>query len=860
MKQLKLFLFVVVCSLFLFACDYQEQIDDLRNQVNELNDGQIASINTQIENIESSIINMDKLDKKLKALVQELSKEVTELERSDKSKSTELSEVKASLVQLEQTLGKRIAELRTYVDSELLNERDWVKATFLTLEQFQTTCNELAIIKQSLAGMEENLPESISSAVSDSEKSMKSWVNDQLTAYCTIADVDAKLKSLESSVESGDAALDEKFRDLRYELAMTNEYIKVAYEKAIKDAISDSEGRVTAKISSEIQAATETMQSKIDALWEKISDMESRIRLLENRLNELEAIINGISSLMYVPDYSDNRCLMWYGRNMDGKIVGERDTLSFEVCPSGTVTQLLASNDVAIEAQAVYNTVVKSSVEMVELPVLEKYGDGDILTVVVSGENMKESFFVGEKGASCRVLIKTGNTEKISNYIQMRSSAIKYSAYFSSSSVSLYVGGTVMPEITMYPSPAPLTFESSDTDVFVVDDKGMLTGVKEGVASLTMTTISGFSQTLTVNVTPMDLSSNGTANCYIVPFAGHFSFKATVRGNSNYNLDGTPTQAKVLWESYGSDVRPKSGALISQVLFEEGKIVFKTPEVLQDGNAVIAVQDSKGRILWSWHIWICKDYYPSDTDQIYNNGAGTLMDRNLGATSAVPGDFKALGLFYQWGRKDPFLGSSGIDRHIEAKSTITWPDPIQYKYVPHAISYVESDVESDPATFLYSVEYPTTFILADDSHNDWFYDPFGVGDYLWKRKYQNGKTIYDPCPVGYRVPSADVWAKAFGVDSFSEASMWDKTAHGANFANLDYGLGSADSIWYPAAGYIQGDNGLRADDYLKYGSYWSSSSYAHNTAYYFSFGQGYYAKTKNIGNRAYARSVRCIKG
>ena len=204
MKQLKLFLFVVVCSLFLFACDYQEQIDDLRNQVNELNDGQIASINTQIENIESSIINMDKLDKELKALVQELSKEVTELERSDKSKSTELSEVKASLVQLEQTLGKRIAELRTYVDSELLNERDWVKATFLTLEQFQTTCNELAIIKQSLAGMEENLPESISSAVSDSEKSMKSWVNDQLTAYCTIADVDAKLKSLESSVESGD--------------------------------------------------------------------------------------------------------------------------------------------------------------------------------------------------------------------------------------------------------------------------------------------------------------------------------------------------------------------------------------------------------------------------------------------------------------------------------------------------------------------------------------------------------------------------------------------------------------------------------------------------------------------------------
>ncbi len=173
-----------------------------------------------------------------------------------------------------------------------------------------------------------------------------------------------------------------------------------------------------------------------------------------------------------------------------------------------------------------------------------------------------------------------------------------------------------MPEITVYPSPAPLTFISSDTDVFTVDGDGMLAGVAEGVALLTMTTISGFSQTMTVNVIPMDLSSNGTANCYIVPLTGHFSFKATVKGNnSSCPLDGTPTRAKVLWESYGTDMRPKVGSLISQVLFKDGKVVFKTPEVLKNGNAVIAVQDAEGRILWSWHIWICKDYCPGDTDQ-----------------------------------------------------------------------------------------------------------------------------------------------------------------------------------------------------------------------------------------------------
>lgn len=856
MRQYKLFLFLIICSLSLFACDFQEQIDNLKNQVNELNDGRIASIDSQVENIKSSIMSMDKLDKELKALVQELSKKVTELESSDKSQAAELTKVKASLVQLEQTLDKRIDELKAYVDNELLNERDWVKATFLTLEQYQTTCNELAIIKQNLASIEENLPKSISVAVSDSEKSMKSWVNNQLTAYCTIADVDAKLKSLESLVESGDAALDEKFHDLRYELIRTKEYIKDAYEKAIKEAITDSEGRMTAKISAEIQTATETMQSKIDALWEKIADVESRIKLLENRLEELEAVINGISSLMYVPRYSDSKCVMWHGRSMDGKVVGERDTLSFEICPSGTVEQLLASTDVKLEAQAVYNTVVKSSAEMVELPVLEKFGNGNVLTVVVSGENMKDSFFSGNEGASCRVLIKTGNVEKISNYVQMRPSAIEYKAYFSSSSVSLYVGGTAMPVITVYPSPTPLTFASSDSDVFTVDDNGMLTGVKEGVAVLTMTTISGFSQTLTVNVTPMDLSSNGTANCYIVPFAGHFSFKATVKGNSNYSLDGTPTQAKVLWESYGSSVNLKSGSLISQVSFEDGKIVFNTPKVLKDGNAVIAVQDKDGKILWSWHIWICKDYYPSDTDQIYNNGAGTLMDRNLGATSAKPGNYKAIGLLYQWGRKDPFLSSSSIDRNVEAKSTITWPYPIPYKHVPHTVSYVEAD----PSTFLYSVEYPTTFIESDDTQEDWFYDPFGVGGYLWGRKGQNGKTIYDPCPVGYCVPSISVWTKAFGKESFPSRSVWDKTNHGINFAQSDYNLGSSDVIWYPAAGSRRGNSGDLGDDYFNYGSYWSSSPYTYGTACYFSFGSTGFVNTKYTdGNRAYARAVRCLK-
>ena len=303
MHQLKLFLFLIINSLFLSACDFQQQIDGLQNQINDLNSGRIASIDLQIENIESSIKDMDRLDKELKTHIQQFSEKVAELAHSDESQAAEIMTVKASLEQLEQTLGNRIDELKFYVVEELLKERDWTTATFSTLEQYQKTCDELAVVKQGLADMKDILPQSVSAAVSESENSMKSWVNDQLTAYCTIADVDAKLKRLESSVECGDVALEEKFQALKSELETTKDNIRVAYEKAIKDAIADSEGILTAKISVEIRKATETMQTRIDALWEKILETRYPLEALRMALSTIDIDIS--SRLIH---HSDRGC------------------------------------------------------------------------------------------------------------------------------------------------------------------------------------------------------------------------------------------------------------------------------------------------------------------------------------------------------------------------------------------------------------------------------------------------------------------------------------------------------------------------------------------------------------------------
>ena len=126
-----------------------------------------------------------------------------------------------------------------------------------------------------------------------------------------------------------------------------------------------------------------------------------------------------------------------------------------------------------------------------------------------------------------------------------------------------------------------------------------------------------------------------------------------------------------------------------------------------------------------------------------------MMDRNLGATSATPGDVGALGLLYQWGRKDPFLGSSSISSDIEAKSTGTWP------------SAVSSD--SSNGTIAYATANPTTFITRNNSNYDWYYTGSGTNDNTRWTTSAATKSIYDPCPAGWRVPdggSNGVWSKA----------------------------------------------------------------------------------------------------
>lgn len=271
----------------------------------------------------------------------------------------------------------------------------------------------------------------------------------------------------------------------------------------------------------------------------------------------------------------------------------------------------------------------------------------------------------------------------------------------------------------------------------------------------------------------INLSSSSTANCYIVTDAGKYKFRA-VKGNGSESV-GDVASCEVLWKTLGTKEMPASNDLITEVLAADGYILFGTNETYRKGNALIAAKDASGKILWSWHIWFTD--YPKE--QAYYNGAGTMMDRNLGAVSATPGDIGANGLYYQWGRKDPFVG--------------VWA------FVGD--SYKEIDSSSDCGTIEFAVAHPTTFIEESNiGTGDWYYTDDDTVD---NTRWQSRKTIYDPCPAGWRVPDGGwngIWRIAYWSTPV-ENYKFDSKNKGVNCSGI---FSSEKTVWYPASGVYYG--------------------------------------------------------
>ena len=369
--------------------------------------------------------------------------------------------------------------------------------------------------------------------------------------------------------------------------------------------------------------------------------------------------------------------------------------------------------------------------------------------------------------------------------------------------------------------------------------------------------------------TVTDLSKSETANCYIVQTAGDYSFDATLRGNgrivesidfANEKLD--PVDVELVWQS--------NNGLVDSLKLKDGRIYFSAKNL--NGNALVAALDEAGKIIWSWHIWLLSE----EISEVKTLKGDMVMDRNLGAVSLDFNSPESHGLLYQWGRKDPFPASP----IVSGGTTSTMPVPV-YDAEGNEVEIAHSSWENaENNTLDFAISNPTT-VLSNKSQyaecRDWLRKEFS-NPALWGGS--NGeKSLFDPCPAGYRVPKAgtfDFFTSSGGYETdISGFSVFDINHDGITDGN-DYRNGwniildtESDSYsYFPAATRYDGSYAmLMGSKTGLWGNYWyadadnSEDTYLPCGAYAlaFQFGDSVSASPKALGGRADGYSVRCVK-
>ena len=357
----------------------------------------------------------------------------------------------------------------------------------------------------------------------------------------------------------------------------------------------------------------------------------------------------------------------------------------------------------------------------------------------------------------------------------------------------------------------------------------------------------------TVNTRPLD--DGGTANCYIAPELLHdYSFDATVQGNGCATLNITPQRlsgayARLIWET-----GTQANSVISSLNYDGSRIRFRTGT--QQGNALIGLFNAGGECVWSWHIWVA-NYDPESSAQKYSSG-DIFMDRNLGTVGTDYTKVTACGLYYQWGRKDPFPYPASFTNNARPASFIYHDN-----YAYGTIRPEDHDAR-EVMSVKWATQHPTTFIRkadyeVDEPEEDVLDWLFRSHHNLWGNTTEQGydvskvcrKTIYDPCPPGWRVPDAC----DFEGIAMSQTQL-------PYCVNIVYS--GTKTARYPAGGTFDGDSYSGAGTY---GQVYTNTPYFWNFDYGASYFDGvsctsiYLAGTRRTTSelRCQANPVRCIK-
>ena len=295
-------------------------------------------------------------------------------------------------------------------------------------------------------------------------------------------------------------------------------------------------------------------------------------------------------------------------------------------------------------------------------------------------------------------------------------------------------------------------------------------------------------------------------------------------------------------------------------LDSDGYIRFYTPSVFVPGNVVIAAFAEEGvtydnitadenkcinnaTLLWSWNIWAADGYDPEVAT--ITAGGKQFMNRLLGATISgmgTTGDYipiGAVGNYYQWGRKDPFPAFSDYTVTIPTQYTnILFGTPTYTPIKALKIDGQSSKMNLDGQMFGYRTKESGSLdsdnawnlmkrddISSDKSTKNKVYVEYAtVHPYKcitnngntfggW-RTWLNGddqsykslwgesdlkKTLFDPCPAGWRVPSKD---EATEFVNLAKAGNLASNLHGMEYQGNYFPITSSRSSAHFGTSYV----------------------------------------------------------
>lgn len=232
----------------------------------------------------------------------------------------------------------------------------------------------------------------------------------------------------------------------------------------------------------------------------------------------------------------------------------------------------------------------------------------------------------------------------------------------------------------------------------------------------------------------------------------------------------------------------------------------------QQGNALIAVKDGSGNIVWSWHIWVtdeCFDYLTTISTGSHDYKVTPI---NLGGVDNTGNGYCT---YYQWGRKDAFIPSAGSG---------TNSDHAVYDISGNVVTGITSRTDYSAVSIADNIKNPTTFNYINNSTSP--YSPRYRN--MWNARQKDAttnvssatiKTIYDPCPPRFCVPTDNLYY-FIGKDGENDRLLttWNERLGGA-YWNVNI---TGESVPFPALGCRWTDASV--NEMKESGYYWSATN------------------------------------